>query len=69
MIRPQEAVFKGSAVEAADDEVHFIRVRRIDKGKALGLLRFRIANNFDVVIDEVFGVQPRLDIVLRYPDG
>ena len=54
-IGAEQAVFERSAVEAADDGVHFIDIRRFDKREALGLLRFRIANDLNCVRDQVLG--------------
>ena len=54
-IRTQKAFFKGSTVEATDDGVHLFRIWRFYKREALGLLRFRIANHFNRVRDQVLG--------------
>ena len=68
MIGPQQPVFKWRAIEAADDGVHFLRVRSIDERESLRFLRLGIANHFYVVVYKVFCVQPGLDIVLGDPD-
>ena len=54
-IRAQKPLLQGSAVKAPDDRIHFIGVWRLDKREALGLLRFRVADHFNRVRDQVFG--------------
>ena len=59
-IGPQQAIFQRCAIESADDRVHFVRVRRFDEREALGLLRFRIADHFNRVRDQVLGASQPL---------
>jgi hypothetical protein len=68
-IGPKQAILQRRAVKTADDGVHLLRIRRLDKREALGLLRFGIADHFNCVRDQVFGCQPSLDIVRGYPGG
>jgi hypothetical protein len=68
-IGPQQTVFQRSAVESADDGVHLLRVRRFDKREAFRLLRLGIADHFNCVRDQVFGLKPSLDVVRGYPGG
>jgi hypothetical protein len=65
----EQPVFKRRPVEPADDRVHLLSVRRFDKREPLGLLSFRIADDFDCVRDQVLGAQPALDIVRGDPSG
>jgi hypothetical protein len=69
LIGAQQPVFEWSAVETADDGVHFFRVRSVDECEPLRFLRLGISNHFHVVVYEVFCVKPGLDIVLGNPDG
>ena len=69
LVGSQQAILQRRSVESADDQVHLFRVRRVDECETFGLLRFRVAYDFDIVEDEILGVQPRLDVVLGYPDG
>ena len=66
-IGPQQTVFERSAVETADDGIHLLRIRRFDKREAFGLLRLRVADHFNCVRDQVFGLKPSLDVVRGYP--
>lgn len=68
-IGPQQAIFQRCAIESADDRVHFVRVRRFDEREALGLLRFRIADHFNRVRDQVLGRKPAPDVVRSHPSG
>ncbi len=69
LIGPQETFFKRRTVEPADDGVHLLRIRRRDKRETLRFLGLGVADDFDVIEDEVFRVEPRLDIVLGNPGG
>ena len=51
----KEPILQRRPVEPADDGIHLIGVRRVNKREALGLLRFRVADDFDCVRDQVFG--------------
>ena len=68
-IRPQHAILQRSAVESSNDRAHLLRIRRVDKREALGLLRFGVANHFNRVRDQAFGCQPAPDIVRSHPGG
>ena len=68
-IGTQQTIFKGRPVKTANDRVHFLGIRRVDKREALGLLRFGIADNLYCVCDQVFGAQPTLDVVGGNPGG
>jgi hypothetical protein len=68
LVGPQQAIFQRRAVKAADDRVHFFRVRRVDESESLGLLSLWVADHLDIVVYEVFCVKPGLDIVLSNPD-
>lgn len=68
-IGTQQAILKGRPVEAANDRVHFLGIRSVNKREALGLLRFGIADYFNCVRDQVLGTEPALDIVRGYPSG
>src|SRR5690348_15727213 len=63
----KQPVLQGSAVKTADDGVHLLRVRRVNEREALRLLRFRIANHFNCVRNQVLGAKPALDIVRGHP--
>lgn len=54
-IRAQQTIFERCTIEAADDGVHLLRIRRIDERESLGFLRFGIADHFNGVRDQVFG--------------
>jgi hypothetical protein len=69
LIGAQQPVFEWSAIETADDGVHFFRVRSVDECETLRFLRLGISNHFHVVVYKVFCVKPGLDIVLGNPDG
>jgi len=51
----EQPIFERRPVEPADDRVHLLGVRRFDERETLGLLCFRIADDFDCVGDKVFG--------------
>jgi len=68
LISAQHPVFQRCAIEAADDGLHFFRIRCVDEGEALRLLRFGVANDFYVIVDEVFRVEPGFDVILGHPD-
>ena len=68
LIRSKETILERGAVKASDDGVHLFRIGCVDKGEALRFLRFGIPNHFDVVKDQALGIQPGLDVVLRYPN-
>src|SRR4029077_20485026 len=68
-IGPQQTVFQRCPVEAANDGVHFICVRRFDKREAFRLLRFGIADDLNRVRDQVLGGEPAPDIVRSDPSG
>lgn len=53
-VSAQEPIFERSPIEASNNRVHLFQVRRVDKRKALGLLRFGVANHFNRVRDQVF---------------
>ncbi len=67
-IGPQQAVFQWCSVKPADNRVHFLGVRRFDKREAFRLLRFRIADDFNCVRDQVLGTKPAPDIVRGDPN-
>ena len=67
-ICPQQSILKRSPIETADDGIHLLRVRRLDKREAFRLLRLGIADHFNCVRDQVFGLQPSLDVVRGYPN-
>ena len=68
-IGSEEPVFEWRTIKAADDRLHLVRCRSLDKGEALRFLSFVIANDFDRVSYEVFRTQPLLDIVSGNPGG
>ncbi len=68
-IGAQKTILKGRPVKAANDRVHFLGVRRVNKREALGLLRFGVADYLNCVRDKVLGAQPALDIVRSDPSG
>ncbi len=68
-IGAQQAILQRRPVEAADDGIHFVGVRRFDKRKAFRLLRFGIAYHFNGVRDQVLGCEPAPDIVRSHPSG
>jgi len=51
----QQPIFQRSAVEAADDRLHLIAGRRLDKSEALGFLRFVVSDHFNGIGHEIFG--------------
>ena len=67
-IGPQQAVFQWCSVKPADNRVHFLGVRRFDKREAFRLLRFRIADDFNCVRNQVLGTKPAPDIVRGDPN-
>lgn len=69
LIRSEEAILERGTVKASDDGVHLFRIGCVDKGEALRLLRFRVADDFDIVKNKALGVQPAFDVILRNPDG
>src|SRR5579862_7096228 len=54
-IGAQKTILKGRPVKAANNRVHLLGVRRVNKREALGLLRFGIADNLNCVRDQVLG--------------
>jgi hypothetical protein len=68
LIGAKQAVFERSAIEPADDGIHFFRVRGIDESEALRFLGLRIPNHLDIIVHEVLCVEPRLDVVFGDPD-
>jgi hypothetical protein len=54
----QKSVFKRGAVEPANNGVHLLLVRGVDKSKSFGFLRFGVANNFDRVCDQIVCGKP-----------
>ena len=68
-VSPEQAILQRSTIKASDDGVHLLRVGRFDERESLGFLRFRIADNFNCVRDQVLGCQPSLDVVRSDPGG
>jgi len=67
LVGSQQPILERSAVESADDGAHLFRVRGVDKGESFGFLGLRVPDYLHVVVDEVFCVEPRLDVVLGDP--
>ena len=67
-IGAEQTVFEGSAIEAADDRVHFFCVGGIDESEAFGFLSFGITDDLDGVGHQTFGSEPGPDIVRGHPD-
>ena len=68
LIGAKQAIFERGAIEAADDGIHLFRVGCVNKSKTLGFLGLRVPNHLDIVVNEVFRVEPRLDVVFGDPD-
>src|SRR4026209_389418 len=62
-IGAEHTVFEGSAIEAANDRVHFFCVGGIDESEAFGFLSFGITDDLDGVGHQTFGGEPGPDIV------
>jgi hypothetical protein len=62
-------VFQRGSVETADNRLHLVRSRSLDKRKSLGFLRLVVPDNFDRIRDKVFGREPLLNIVRGDPYG
>src|SRR5689334_2189248 len=48
-ISAQQTVFERGAIKPADNGVHFLLVWRFDKSESLRFLRFRVADDLDIV--------------------
>jgi len=69
LIGAQQTILKRGAIEPADDGVHLFRVGGVNEGESLGFLGLGIPDHLHVVVDEIFRVEPRLDVVLGDPHG
>jgi hypothetical protein len=67
-IGAEQAILQRRAIETADNRVHLFRVGGIDESEALGFLRFRIADHFNRVRNQIFGGEPALNIVRGHPN-
>ncbi len=67
-IGAQKSIFQRSSVEPPNNRIHLLLIGRFNKSEALRLLSLRIADNLDRVSDQVFGRQPRFDIVGCHPN-
>lgn len=68
-IRPQQLVFERGPVEPADNGLHLVRCRCLDKSEALRFLRFMIADHFNRIRNEVVCAEPSLNVVGGDPCG
>ena len=67
-ISAKKSIFQRRSVKPPDNRIHLFLIWRFDKSEALRLLGLRVANNLDCVSDQVFGRQPRFDIVGCHPN-
>ena len=67
-IGAEKSIFQRSSVKPPNNRIHLLLIGRFDKSEALRLLSLRIADNLDRVSDQVFGRQPRFDIVGCHPN-
>ncbi len=67
-IGAEKSIFQRCSVKPPNNRIHLLLIGRFDKSEALRLLSLRIADNLDRVSDQVFGRQPRFDIVGCHPN-
>jgi hypothetical protein len=67
-IGAKKSILQRRSVKPPDNGIHLLLIGRFDKSEALRLLGLRVADNLDRVCDQVFGRQPRFDIVGRHPN-
>ena len=62
-IGAQQSIFEGCAVKPANDGLHLVGGRCLDKSEALGFLRFVVADHLYGIGHEIFGGQPLLNVI------
>ncbi len=66
-VRSKKPFLQRRPVETPDDGLHLLRVGSVYESEALGFLRLRISDDFDGIRNQIFGGQPRPDVVRCHP--
>ncbi len=68
-VGPKNFIFERGSVEAANDRLHFVRCRSLDKRESFGFLRLVVPNHLNRIRDKIFCSEPLFDVVRSDPYG